>query len=398
DDVEFSLKRHLERSPALQRVKFIKLSPLGFSISSGRPEDWMRLLNVSLVKPAGSAGGKHISAGPYIIEKLDRQKRRVRLKAFEKYINGPPLAPVAEYTFYNNSEMAMFGFLTDEADFMCGLSRGQEKLIGGLSDRKLVRYASHDNFMLIFNTARPLMDDILVRKAISLLMDRQSLVSKSESLQGSAIPTQYQFAMSAPVTKPHADPPAPEEASKLLQKAGYIRTAKGWEKDGKPLQLSMLLSTHHTVYIPEARIITQWLNKAGLNTTFDLASMIDYSDRQVFNKSHIWFGAIYDKMEFESNYIQFEPGAVDNLYQSTNPAPAILLAGAKSGSLTTDAKESIIRKIADFSYSAPLFYPVEYCMGKGNTGYEDAFFRSPIIFSVINRNAPSGPLRSQTGP
>lgn len=396
DEVEFSINRHPERSPATQRIKFTKLTPNSFTLSSDRPEHWGELLDVPLMKPAG-AGKKSISAGPYIITDVDRKKRKVRLKAFEKYINGPPPAPEVEYTFYKNSELAMFGFLEDETDFICGLRLRQGKIIGTQSDRKVVRYTSNDVFMLMFNTAKPPMDDILVRKAISLLIDRHRLVSMSDSLRGAAIPTQYQFALSAPVTKPHADPHAPEEASKLLQKAGYTRTTKGWEKNGKPIQLSMLLSEHHTAYIPEARMITKGLYEAGLDTTFNLVPMINHSDRQVFfNKSHFFFGAIYDKMEFENNSTYFEPGAHDT-FQTPNPDLATLLAGAKSDSLTPAAKETIIRKVADFTYTAPLFYPVDFCASKGNTGYEDVFFRSPIIYSIINRNVPPSSLPSKTG-
>lgn len=346
DDVEFSLNRDSNRNISSQRIKFTKLSPSSFILSSDTQKHWMWILNTPLVKSSG-AGKKSISAGPYIITDVDRKKRKVRLKAFEKYIKGPPLAQEIEYIFYDNSEAAMFGFLADETDFTCRLSRGQEKVIGGFSGKQVVQYASQDVFMLAFNTAKPPMDDIRVRKAISLLMDRHALVDKSESLKGSAIPTQYQFATSTPVTMPQADPPAPLEAFKLLQEAGYKRTAKGWEKDGKPIQLSMLISTQHLLYIPEARIATRWLNEAGLNTTFNLAPMLNYNDRLVFNKFHIWFGAIYDKTDFEDNAVYFEPDMRENIFQSRDSNPMILLAGAKSSSLTASAKEAIIRKIAD---------------------------------------------------
>ncbi|MBF0635507.1 MAG: hypothetical protein HQK85_12720, partial [Nitrospinae bacterium] len=113
DDVEFSLSRHPERSPATQRIKFTKLSSHSFTLTSNRPEYWMRILDVPLKKLVGAVEGKSISAGPYIITSVDRQKRKVFIKVFEKYINGPSLVPEIEYTFYKNSEMAMFGFLAD---------------------------------------------------------------------------------------------------------------------------------------------------------------------------------------------------------------------------------------------------------------------------------------------
>ncbi|MBF0293494.1 MAG: hypothetical protein HQK86_15205 [Nitrospinae bacterium] len=397
DDVEFSLARHPERSAAIQRIKFTKLSSRTFTLSSDRSEYWGKLLDIAL-KKRGRVGEKSISAGPYIVTSVDRRKKFVRLKAFEKYVNGPPLVPEIEYTFYENSNMAMFGFLADETDFICGLSPGQERITGNITSKKVMRYASNTVFILAFNITKPPMDDILVRKAISLLIDRHSLIAKSEYLRNAAIPTQHQFAMSSPVTKAHADSPAPVEAFKLLQKAGYTRTVKGWEKDGKPIRISMQIPAHLSTYIPEARIVSRWLNETGLNINFELTSMDDRFNPQVINRFHIIFSSIYDRLDMEGNREQFEPSGPSNLFQSANLYPMILLAGSKSGSLTAKDKETVIRKISDFSYSAPLFYPVDFCAGKKNFEYEDVFFRSPVLYSIINRTAPSDLLQSQTGP
>lgn len=147
-----------------------------------------------------------------------------------------------------------------------------------------------------------------------------------------------------------------------------------------------------SVYIPEARIIVKWLTDAGLNSAFEL---VKDGDRQVHNKFDILFGWTYDQMEFAQNHIIYAPG--ENMFQSTNPYPEALLAGAKSSSLTTRSKDAIVRKIADLNYSVPLFYPVEYCAGRGDMGYTDMFFRSPIVYSVITGNTPSTSLRSPTG-
>jgi ABC-type transport system substrate-binding protein len=323
---------------------------------------------------------------------VDREKRKAHVKAFEKYVNGPPLAPEIEYTFYDNSEKAMFGFLAGEADFMCGLSRGQEKAIGKLPGIRVVKYASLYIYMLAFNTIKPPMDDILARKAISLLIDRQDLVSRSEYWRGGAIPTQYQFAMSPPVTTPQAGSPAPAEAFKLLKKAGYARTTKGWEKDGKPLRISMGLLSITSPYVAEARIIKRWLEEAGFYIDFETST-----DSNDYDKYHVSFIQTYDKVDFENNSFEYEPGNSWNIFKSTDPAPAILLAGAKSSSITISAKEAVIRKIADYYYSVPLFYSIEYCVGRGSAKYDDVFFRSPMLFSAINRLIPPGPLRDQAG-
>lgn len=220
DDVEFSLNRSRDSNPANQRVKFAKLSHRTFTLSSDRPEYWENIIDVPLKKRARAEGEKSISAGPYIIRNVDRERRKVRLKAFEKYVNGPPPASEIEYKIYNNSQMAMFGFLEGETDYMCGLNWGQKKLFGENKDVHIVGYLTPMIYMLAFNTSKPPMDDIFVRKAISLLINRRDLIANSDSLRGGAIPSQYQFAMSNPVTKPHADPPSLEEAFKLLQKGG----------------------------------------------------------------------------------------------------------------------------------------------------------------------------------
>ncbi|MBF0292499.1 MAG: hypothetical protein HQK86_10135 [Nitrospinae bacterium] len=393
DDVEFSLNRLRDRNFAGKRVKFAKLSSRSFTLSSDRPEYWENIIEVPLKKRARVEGGKSISAGPYIITAVDRERRKVSLKAFEKYVNGHPLAHEVEYRLYNNSQLAMFGFMSDEADFICGLNRGQGKLIGKNHGIRVVGYIAPQIYMLAFNTSSPLMNDILLRKAVSLLMNRHDLVANSDSLEGGAIPSQYQFAMSNPVTNPQADPPSLVKAFKLLQQAGYIRTAKGWEKNGKPIRISVGLFSSLSAYIPEARVIVRWLNDAGLATSFELAKD---GDPEVHKSFDILFGWTLDQMEFSQNHIIFTPG--ENMFNSTDPYPESLLAGVKSAALTAGSKDSIVRKIADLSYSAPLFYPVEYCAGRGNTGYEEMFFRSPIVYSVITRNTPPASLRDTKEP
>jgi ABC-type transport system substrate-binding protein len=393
DDVEFSLNRFPDRTIAHNNILFTKLSRNSFTLSSHRVENWIRFLNVPLKKRT-KAGGGIVSAGPYIVTSVDMKKRKVRLKAFEKCVSGPPLAPEVEYTLYRNSDKMMFGFLAGEIDFMCGLNYSQEKVLGNIQGRTVMRYADASLVQLVFNTAKSPTDNVLVRKAISLLIDRHALVSRNNTLRN-AIPSQIQFAMSPPVSKPYADPPAPVEAFKLLQKAGYSRTAKGWEKDGMPIRISIEIPTLHSSYISEARLITRWLNEAGLNANLSLNSG-DYLHR-ISSDHHIKISEMHDKFEFSENSELYRPGSSSNLFRNTDSEPANMLAGAKSALLTTTSKEAIIRKVAEYYYTVPLFYPVAVCVGKGGTGYEEMFFRSPILHSTMVRTAPPGQLLGQTG-
>jgi ABC-type transport system substrate-binding protein len=392
DDLEFSLYRNLYRDPfAIKRIKFKRLSAVAFTLSSDRLENWYRLLDTELRKRVG-AGKMSISAGPYIITAVDRAKQKVSLRKFDKYFAGPPLVPEIEYTLYKNSQMAMFGFLANEVDYLCGLNKGQIEAIGNIPNLRVERYTDLYIFALWFNILKPPMDDIRVRKAISLLIDRKSFLTKSDYLRNSIIPTSYQFAMSSPVTKIHADPPNPAEASKLLQEAGYVRKAQGWEKGGKPLHIAMHMHNRQRGYIPEVRMLKKFLEEAGLKVTFEVAPF-NYSNTgatSIPDKYDISFMLDYDKSLFELNAAKYIPGDPNNYYGTMDAAPGNMLAGAKSGSITPGEKEAIIRKVAEYYYEAPLFYLTDYCVGRVGTGYEDLFFSSPFMYSSIIHNTPSG--------
>lgn len=393
DDVEFTLQ-YWNRIPGpFKYLKFKKLSASAFTLSSVKTELWHRILDCDLRKKVGKVE-KPVSAGPYILVSVEKGGKKSRLIAFDKYFLGPPPVREIEYTWYDNLQMAMFGFLAGETDYQCGLNKGQVKDIGKIPGIMVKRYAYCDVFAIWFNLSKPPMDDIRVRKAISLLIDPSALVANSEYLRDSAIPTSYEFATSIPVTKPHTNPPNPAEAYELLKKAGYVRTTKGWAKDGKPIRIVMQTYSRYAHYIPEFRIIKKWLDEAGLSSTIKIMPNSGVRPKNI-DEYDLLLIHDYDKLFFFENAARYTPGDPYNYFGSTDPAPANLLAGAKSGSITPGEKEAIIQKLAEYHYTVPLFYTINYCVGRVGAGYEDLFFKSPMVLSAIT--TPSDPSPGRTG-
>lgn len=103
------------------------------------------------------------------------------------------------------------------------------------------RATGTDTLVLGFNPERPILQDPLVRQAISLCVDRAAICEKL--LNGYATPTMNLFPVVIPDSGRRLEVPSRDvdRAKKLLEQAGWtgdgVRT-----KDGKPLKLELVIS------------------------------------------------------------------------------------------------------------------------------------------------------------
>lgn len=105
------------------------------------------------------------------------------------------------------------------------------------NDRKVELYPYQTNswWYVGFNNHRAPFDDVRVRQALTLLVDVDGLLDPIGTGQRVSGP----FVPSSPFYN-HDVEPASKNASRaaaLLEEAGYVRTDRGWSKDGKPLSL-----------------------------------------------------------------------------------------------------------------------------------------------------------------
>lgn len=154
-----------------------------------------------------------------------------------------------------------------------------------------------------FNTRQAPLNDIRVRKALTLLLDRKTLLEKI--MHNEYLP-ENSYMAGTPYENPD-DPQNeydPEAALKLLAQAGYTsRDSQGrLAKDNAPLQIELLYDTK--TFEPHLTIYQEDLRKVGI--TLNLRLITPETTFQLVNQRHFqmavfaWGGSIFP--DFEGNF------------------------------------------------------------------------------------------------
>jgi peptide/nickel transport system substrate-binding protein len=126
---------------------------------------------------------------------------------------------------------------------------------------------------LVPNVAVAPLNNLDVREAISLALNRQYIASQAESQQATAdttptgiLPNESEFI--APQFKSLTIQESVAKAKSLLAQAGYTKGSGGiLQKGGKPLDLTIVDDSGFTDYMTAAQIISQELKAVGIQVT-----------------------------------------------------------------------------------------------------------------------------------
>ena len=128
---------------------------------------------------------------------------------------------------------------------------------------------------LLFNLQKPQLQDVRVRRALNMLLDRQSIAAKV--MRGNATPANGPYSPPLPFTNPEPVQRIDVEGAKqLLAEAGYQPGANGLlAKDGKPLTLELITYKLR----PELPLIAQMFQedaaKAGITIHIKMVERAD---------------------------------------------------------------------------------------------------------------------------
>lgn len=170
---------------------------------------------------------------------------------------------------------------------------------------KVLRSASMNFYSVMFNTSKKPFDDVRVRKAVELAIDRQEVmtgaVGKDGELLGVLPPILKDWAVS--IVQLDSYKPNLQKAKALLGEAGY---SNGWQ--GSPLVY--VVSEQFPLLVRNAEIIQQQLNRIGLGVTIQRVEWADYIRR--------WRASEFDLIN-ELTAAGCDPVGLEDDFRSTGP-------------------------------------------------------------------------------
>ncbi|GAA2580493.1 ABC transporter substrate-binding protein [Dactylosporangium fulvum] len=138
------------------------------------------------------------------------------------------------------------------------------------------------------NTSRFPTDDLAVRQAILYMIDRKAVMQLAESGAFPASNTVLQpgtfgYDKSLESLYPHD----PKKAAELLEGAGWRRSGKFWEKDGKQLSLSIGAFSDVPQYVSVSEAIQAQLQDGGIEAKIELQGRAAYLEAGDQGKNNI---------------------------------------------------------------------------------------------------------------
>jgi len=157
---------------------------------------------------------------------------------FPRAMGGPPLIRRLIVVVIDEAATKFAGLTSGELD-LAGISPSMASLVARDPQLEVIEYPVLQSYAIVFNTHRPPFDDVRVRRAVSMSIDRARIVSVAVhgygEPAGGAIPS----------THPFASPSSPvldrARADSLLDAADWTRSAGGVrERDGHALSFELL--------------------------------------------------------------------------------------------------------------------------------------------------------------
>jgi peptide/nickel transport system substrate-binding protein len=215
------------------------------------------MLPYHVYDPNLQAGGKLVGTGPWSF--VSWKDGVVHLTRYANYWGTPPAIADLEFVFQPDAARALAAAKRGELDIIPSLipEHLQQAMSPGIAQAFApLSLAPPRLRYLVLDTTSPPFDDVRVRRALALLVNRKGLCTNF--LHGLARPVAGPVWPGGPVDGPA--PPAPDidpkAAAALLDQAGWTDADKDGvrEKDGQRLKIELLLAERDTPPLPGKKL------------------------------------------------------------------------------------------------------------------------------------------------
>lgn len=281
DAVKASLERALktnDRAPTTLRISNIAVNGQTLTITTSVPNP--TLINglcdpfacIIEVNAGPDFNTAVIGTGPYMIEKFVPKASSTVIK-YSGYWNGSPKIDRVTINPITNGDTMTMALQSGEIDAAQGLPYTSHKLFANNPDYKISSTSTSRVFMVYYNYNNQFLKDPNVRKAISMVIDKEKYCSVL--LSGSAEPAVGAFPASLPYggSKVTGDKFEIQAAKDLLAKEGYTDSDGDGILDNNGKKLSLKLVTYSTRYeLPViAQAIQSQLKDIGVGVSVEVS-------------------------------------------------------------------------------------------------------------------------------
>jgi peptide/nickel transport system substrate-binding protein len=190
------------------------------------------------------------------------------LERNEDYWNGPVKSDGAIVYYIAQPETRALMLEGDEVDIAWAIPAQWYETIENDPSTEVVSKDTMRTYFMFVNTAKPPLDKVEVRQAISYAIDREELVDSAlEGVAGTPAksfwPSNYPWSANDELEGYSYDP---DKAKELLEDAGLSWNGEAWLYEGEPVELSIITYTSRPANKPSAEMIAAQLERIGIKT------------------------------------------------------------------------------------------------------------------------------------
>lgn len=217
-----------------------------------------------------------IGTGPFKISELS--SNIIKLVKNDTYWNSPKefMATEININLYATIGEVYAAFKNGEIDLLTVKIPDVEKYIGSLGYNK-IEYKSREYDFISLNTTSEVLSDPAVRKAISLVIDKNNIVASC--LGSGYVSSNFSLDMGCWLyTKDLNIGVDTEQANQLLASRGWERSNNSWVRERKKLNLSLTVNTNNELRVKVAENIKEQLENFGIPVNIKYLSAESYAD------------------------------------------------------------------------------------------------------------------------
>ena len=289
-----------------------------------------------------------VTSGPFRFKEWERYDHLTASPAYEGFVRGKPHLDALTYRVIPDMNVAALLFRTQEIDVVATLSTDAAAGILQLPHTQFVAFyptIGASTSYLVMNLRNPFLADKIVRQAISLAIDKQTMIDILIGGFGKRQYSIYPASSWAAVDEkelPHYDYD-PAKANQLLDAAGYVRGPNGIRvsKDGKPLRFRIDYDSGNKVREQMSLVVLSYLREIGIAADVTAYEYNIFMDRIRKGDPDLYFNARvsdYDPSDAKNlystsgaqNFVGYSNPQVDQLFVQAEAVPGCKQADRKA--------------------------------------------------------------------